>query len=391
MRLQIEKDLNKVRMEECEMRKPLNLQASSGFMALVLVLFLHGSVWGYDLTDKFSIGGVMAGVYQYQWLDDDAGGADDNRGRGAVNFEPEMSFRPNDNNEIFAKFGFGAGNGLNGVTGFNLAPWAANLEDDYKDINGRNRDYLLTAWYKYTFNFGENHNLGVTGGIIDSTDYVDENTYANDEFTQFMNEALVNGPNGFFPSFDIGGAAEWEVGNFDITAVGMNIGENDDGNSYHFFAGQIAYRLETSLGEGNYRVIIDGTSKQFLDEDGDKEARQSVLLSFDQQLGDIFGAFIRFGWQDNKALINYDALYSGGINILGSWYGREQDNIGIGYAYLNGKNDADYTQVAEVYWRVAFNDYFCATADLQYMQDKYDDSDADIDGIIAGIRMTAEF
>ena len=345
----------------------------------------------YDITDKFSIGGIMAGAYQYQWLGDDASAEADDIGRGAVNFEPEFSFRPNIKNEIFIKFGFGAGNGLNGVTDFSLAPWAANLEDDYRDINGRNRDYLLTAWYRYTFNFGERNSLDLTGGIIDSTDYIDENAYANDELTQFMNEALVNSPNGFIPSFDIGGAAEWEVGNFDITAVGMNVGENDDGNNYHYWAGQIVYKLKTALGQGNYRLIIDTTSKQFLDEDGDKERRLAGILSFDQELGDIFGAWIRFGWQDDKALIKYDTMYSGGINILGRWYGREQDDIGVGYAFLNGKNDIDRTQVAEVYWRMAFNDYFAATADFQYIQDKYENSDEDIDGIIGGIRLTVAF
>jgi porin len=214
--------------------------------------------------------------------------------------------------EFFANFGFAAGNGLNGVTDFNQAPWAADLEDDVKDINGRNRDYLLTVWYKHAFDFGENNALGLTGGIIDSTGYVDENAFANDEYTQFMNEALVNGPNGFFPSYDIGGAVEWEVANFDITALGMNIGENDDGNNYDFFAAQIGYKVTTSFGEGNYRLIVDTTSKEFLDEDGDKERRLAAILSFDQELGDIFGAWIRFGWQDDAALINYDALYPEG-------------------------------------------------------------------------------
>ena len=52
----------------------------------------------YDITDKFSIGGVMAGTYQYQWVD-----GDENKGRGAFNFEPEISFRPNEQNEFFAK------------------------------------------------------------------------------------------------------------------------------------------------------------------------------------------------------------------------------------------------------------------------------------------------
>jgi len=248
------------------------------FLCFGLVIFISNS-YAYDITDKFSIGGVLSGAYQYQWVD-----GDDNKGRGAVPFQPEFSLR------------------------------------------------------------------------------------------------------------DIGGAVEWEIGNWDITGVGMNIGENDDGNNYNYFAGQIGYKLNTSLGEGNYRLIVDGTSKQFLDEDGNKEGRLAAFLSFDQQLGDIFGAWIRFGRQDDKALINYDALFSGGLNITGKWYGREDDNIGIGYAYLNGKNDFDYTQVAEAYWRFVLNDYFAVTADIQYMKDKYDVPGMDdLEGLIGGIRMTAEF
>ena len=34
--------------------------------------------------------------------------------------------------------------------------------------------------------------MGVTGGIIDSTVYVDNNEFANDQDSQFMNEAFVN-------------------------------------------------------------------------------------------------------------------------------------------------------------------------------------------------------
>ena len=355
--------------------------------AIVMSLFfIQTTALGYDITDTFSIGGTLAGAYQYQWVD-----GDDDKGRGAVPFEPEISFRPTANDEIFVKFGFAAGNGLNDVTDFNLSPWAANLEDDVKDINGRNRDYLLTAWYMHTFEFSENNALEMIGGIIDATDYVDENTYANDEFTQFMNEALVNGPNGFAPSFDIGGALEWEVGIWEITAVGMNVGQNDDGNNYNFFAGQIGYKMNSILGEGNYRVIGHLTSKEFLDANGDKERRLAALLSFDQQLGDIFGVWIRFGWQDDKALIDYDQLYSGGLNITGKWYGRLDDNIGIGYAYLDGKNDIDCTQVAEVYWRFVLNDYFAVTADAQYMHDEYKTAEDDIDGFILNFRGTLGF
>ena len=281
---------------------------------IMLILVIYSTAFGYDLTDKFSIGGVLAGAYQYQ-----TGNDIDDKGRGALPFQPEVSFRPTERDEIFTKFGFAAGNGINGVTDFNLAPWAADLEDDVKDINGRNRDYLLTAWYKHTFEFSDHIALGLTGGIIDATDYIDENAYSNDEYTQFMNEALVNASNGFAPSYDIGGSVEWEIGNWDFTAVGMNVGENDDGNNFNFFGGQIGYKLNTSLGEGNYRVIGQGTSEEFFDKNGKKQHRLAAFLSFDQELGDIFGAWIRFGWQDDNALINYDHFLSGGVNISGKW------------------------------------------------------------------------
>ena len=104
-----------------------------------------------EIFDKISVGGVAAGAYQYQSVDD-APGFDDT-GRGAFVFQPEIGFALTDADEIFTKFGFAAGNALNdaAVSPFIFAPWAADLEDDVKDINGRNRDYLLAAWYKHTF------------------------------------------------------------------------------------------------------------------------------------------------------------------------------------------------------------------------------------------------
>ena len=45
-----------------------------------------------------------------------------------------------------------------------VAALEANLEGDVKNINGRDRDDLLTAWHKHTFKFGEAHSLGITGG-----------------------------------------------------------------------------------------------------------------------------------------------------------------------------------------------------------------------------------
>jgi len=349
-----------------------------------------------DIAKYVSIGGVLSGAYQYEWV---SGPPDiDDQGRGALSFQPEISITPAENDEIFLLLGFGAGNGLAAVTPFNLAPWAAGVEDDVKDINGRNRDYLLQAWYKHIFTLSEDHSLGLVGGIIDSTDYLDDNAYANDEYTQFMNEALVNGPNAFLPSWDIGGAAEWDCGPIGARAVYMNVGENDDGNNFNFYGAQIMLTLKTSLGEGHYRVNYNFTSKAFLDpNDTSLERRDALIFSFDQELGDIFGAWIRFAFGSDNALVNYTTAYTGGINISGNLWGREQDIIGIGYGYLDGAEQTEEslknTHVAEAYVNIGVHEYLSLTFDLQYMKDRYvaTASDNNVDGWIAAVRATCEF
>jgi porin len=342
--------------------------------------------------EKLSLKGLLAGVGQYQSLDDAPGF--NHTGRGAVVFQPEIGFTLTDVDEIFLKFGFAAGNALNdaNVSPFVFAPWAADLEDDVKDINGRNRDYLLTVWYKHTFTFSEKNTLGITGGLVDATDYLDENAYANDEFTQFMNQVLANAANGFAPSYDTGGVVEWDFGEFSLKGIAMSVGENDDGRSYNFYGANMGYTMDTTLGEGHYRVNIEWTSKDFYNYTGDNlESKRCAILSFDQQLGEILGAWIRFGWQKDDAAIQEKALYSGGLDINGRLWRREQDNIGIGYAYIEGGNqDLDSAYVFETYVRFLLNDYFAITADLQYQDNKMKQGESP-SGFIYGVRCVVEF
>jgi porin len=364
------------------------------FSVVVCSLFLVGTAMGYDVTDKFSVGGVLAGAWQYLQADKDAAGENvDDGPKAAVAIQPEMSFRPYDNSELFAKFGFAANNGLNVKSPFVLTTWAADLEDDVKDINGRNRDYLLTGWAKHTFEFSESHSLGFSFGIIDATDYVDENAFANDEYGQFLNEVFVNAVTGNFVSYDIGGVAQWAIGNFSANGLIMDVGENEEGNNFQYYALQLAYLLETGLGEGNYRLTGTLTSDNFLNADGDDddETLSALVFSADQQLGDIFGVFLRLGFQDDDAAVTYESEYSGGVNISGSIWGREQDNIGIGVAYLDDGNSAlDNTLAAEAYVRFGLNEVFAISADFQYLEDEYDVGD-DVDGWVGSIRITAEF
>ena len=364
------------------------------------------SATAYEVDDRLNINGLLAAAGQCQdvsarlpsasYADDGALDAFDNQCRGGMPLQLEVSLLPAPNNEFFLKVGFAVDNGLNGVSPWVLAPWAANLEDDVQDINGRGRDYLLAAWYRHRFNLGEETALGATVGIIDSTDYLDGNAFANDEYTQFMNEALVNSGSYNLPSYDAGAALELSHGPWSVNALGMNIGENDDGNNYNFWGIQAGYEARTALGIGNYRLLLVGASDAFLTADDNSEAgRLAWGLSFDQALGSVFGAFLRLTWQQEEAAVDYKALYSGGINIAGHAWGREADNIGVGCAYLDGGNlDVERTQVFETYYRLGLNDYLGLTADLQYMKDTHTEADPlqqDPAGWIFGLRLTAAF
>jgi porin len=97
--------------------------------------------------------------------------------------------------------------------------------------------------------------------------------------------------------------------------------------------------------------------------------------------------------QKIDAAVAYEKLFSGGMNISGKLWGREQDNIGVGYGYLDGGNTGvDKTQVVEGYVRFVLNEYVALTLDAQYMDDKYvPDEGTNVDGWIMGARMTVEF
>ena len=50
------------------------------------------------------------------------------------------------------------------------------------------------------------------------------------------------------PAYDWGGALVWKYRDWTFSGVGMNVGENDDGKNYNFYAAQAAYHIDTALG-----------------------------------------------------------------------------------------------------------------------------------------------
>ena len=279
-------------------------------------------VYALDFTRRFEISGLLAGAYQCQQTN--AVNGPNDACRGAVVLQPEMSYEPTTADQFFVKLGFAIGNGLSNVSPFELSPWAADLEADVKNINGSGRSYLLETWYGRTFALGQDNQVQLIGGIIDPSAHLNLNAYANDEFTQFSNAAFVNARNLYMPAYDWGGVIVWQVGNLTLSGAGMLVNQNEDGNDYNWAASEVAYRLDTRLGDAHYRPLYSTTSQNFPSAtDTGQEPLTGLFLSFDQALGEDLGAFLRASWDLTDAAGTYRSGYEGGFDFNGAVWGRE--------------------------------------------------------------------
>nr|VFJ66242.1 MAG: porin [Candidatus Kentron sp. FM]VFJ66506.1 MAG: porin [Candidatus Kentron sp. FM]VFK06195.1 MAG: porin [Candidatus Kentron sp. FM] len=369
-----------------------------------LIATLSSPAYAYDITDNFSIGGTVTGVYQYgefSGAKNEHGETIDDTGRATVVTDIRFDFRPTDKDRFNIVLSFAAGNALNEISPYPEHPlYADELEDLVEDISGRGRDYLMEAWYKHTFTFSTDVSLGITGGFIKSTDWLDDNAYANEEIEQYMNDAFVNNTLMIPPNFVPGIATEFEFGdNWSFRNVWIN-GKNEvhwkekeeERRTFNYFGSQIGYHMQTGLGRGNYRLLFQITSNDFLDANHTgTEDLTSIGFSLDQQLGDTFGAFARFGWQDDDAEVSHDTLYSGGLYIDGSLWGRAHQDAGLAYAYLDGGNESiDNTSIFEAYVRFPLWEHVEISLDLQYL-DADTDTDGEPHGFIYGIRTNTHF
>jgi Carbohydrate-selective porin, OprB family len=363
------------------------------FFVTVILTINSGLTYGYQLTDSIAVSALLSGAEQCENLTqfplDNSDVA--NICRGGLDFQPELTITPTAVDEIHTRLGFAAGNALNLITPFFLPPWDADLSDTIRHINGRNRSYLLTAWYKHQFKYDDKHSIFIKLGLIDAANILATNRYADDVYTQFFSGPLIFGTNFVVPSYDYGGVLQWDSEKFVLTYLMMNVGENREGNNFNYYAIQLMIRLKNRFGDGHYRFMVDTTNNKFSTRSEQLVKLKKAMISFDQELGAILGGWIRFVWQDQKAAVNFSSLYSGGINIKGQPWGRVDDNIGVGMSFLNGGNlDIKKAIVFEVYYRWVCNEYLSISPDVQYQANIFKLAKNNLIGLDFALRATIE-
>lgn len=379
---------------------------TAGFLTFLVAALLGQEALADNITERLALGGTLAMATQCQQV---SGAGDENKCGAGAALMPDLTLNLTDRDQVYLLFDFALGNDLNADSPFALAPWAASLEDDVQNINGSNRSYLLVATYSHDFQFASDHALQFTGGILDTGVFLDQNAYASDENTQFMNVAFANSHSSYLPTYNPGGALEWRYQDWTLSALGLNGGENQAGESFNYYAAGLAYRLQTAWGEGNYRLMYFATTPDFTaDPGGGLERGEGVILSLDQELNSDWGAFLRLVWQGDALLGDYSARYTGGLSVLGTSWGRTRDNLGIAVGYLQGpERDSSpgergpmaalpdeaplaSTWLGEAYYRFVAAEWLALSADIQYMNDRYRAGE-DVSGWVFGLRATLDY
>ncbi|RAI58664.1 carbohydrate porin [Roseicella frigidaeris] len=204
--------------------------------------------------------------------------------------------------------------------------------------------------------------ITITAGKLAVWDFFDNNRYAHEPRTQFLNYALVGAGALDYASdpagYTHGAVLEWENGIWATRLGAFQIARNQGGPQLDerigrgwqvlgeldraWWIGQHPGALRLLLGASRTRSARYDDLTQALLGGGDPtgvarayRTKAMVALNFEQQLNDVVGAFARLGWNDGHAqsfmFTEMDWSASAGLSIGGWRWGRYADTVGLAF------------------------------------------------------------
>jgi high affinity Mn2+ porin len=202
-------------------------------------------------------------------------------------------------------------------------------------------------------------------GKFASSDFFDANTYSHDTRSQFMNWALWESAAWDYPAdvvgYTAGFVAEWNTRNWEIHyGIFMEPTESNGARlDYHFLDahGQILqFDRHYSVGNltgtfrpfvywnqahmGNYQDALENPEiANALTESRAYRSKVGIGISWDQQLTQDLGAFVRLSWDDGRTesftFTEIDRSLAVGLSMSGNRWNRTDDTFGFA-GVLNG-------------------------------------------------------
>jgi len=293
----------------------------------------------------------------------------------------------------------------------------AGVEDELKLFNNVNTDAdndenirLTKAFYEH---YLKSLPLTLVFGKIGANDYVDTNEYANDECTQFLGRMFKNSAT--IELADNGPGIVFALKPTNLVDIDLVLADTDsdweDVFDNIFLAGQINLKPNLFNRGGNYRIIawLNGQAHiRWSDSSSTKDNGYGFGISFDQEITDNLGAFLRYGWQDPEQRLSglddhfsLEHSWSTGLQFNGSIWGRDKDAFALAIGQvipssdykdvgsLNAKNEGHL----EVYYSYVINDHLTLSPDVQVIWNPYgkDATTGDDLIVVGGLRGQVDF
>ncbi len=255
------------------------------------------------------------------------------------------------------------------------------------DATGDESFDLIEVWFEHRF---KRVPLTLTMGKIDVTCYIDTNEYANDETAQFLGSIFKNSPVVEFPdSNSVGIRVGFNpTGIIDIDLVAADADSNwDDVFDNVFVALQLSFKPIFFKKHGSYRFYMwlnDKNHTKWSNTTATKEKGYGFGLNLDQELSEVLGVFLRYGWQNPKVYMDgedfsLEQSYSVGFQLDGALWNRDNDIFGFGFGQVfpssdyknaNGLKAKSETHL-EAYYNFRMNDNLALSFDFQTVWDAY--------------------
>jgi len=259
---------------------------------------------------------------------------------------------------------------------FSAAVGAGYQTNDFS-IAARDRTALRQLWWKQPLGDGR---LVLTLGKINASSYYDRNRLAGSASTGFFSQPFATNPTRGFPGDGLGFNLTWTLservqftgGVQDANGNNERSGFNTIGDGELFAAVGIRFMpVLDDLGAGNYRLLLWHTDESSRTDDG-----FGFLASFDQDLGDTLGAFLRYGYSE-RDVGRFEHSVSTGLVFRDPFGFEHGDVAGVGVAWTRA-NHADEGEVStELFYRVQLTQNIQITPNVLVVFDPQNSDKAD--------------
>ena len=301
-------------------------------------------------TQRVSISGGLLGTVQ--WI------ANDERARpsllGAGSLDVNVIVRPAETVRLFMD-----AEGLIGPGPDQELGTLSRLNTDAERLEGRQKRLIIRELFLRMTWLDERVRFSI--GKLDVGHYFDRNFFAEDETTQFLDQALINNPMLKPPPNGPGAAVRISVGDWRY-ALGVNAPDDVDGDlsGLPYIIGELGRRDIFPL-RGHYRLWTRVSS---VPEDRDRVTWGSGV-SIDQPLTPEIGLFLRAGLSRSQGESLTSRAWSGGLSITPRWLHRPADQLGIGYTFQ--REPAGREELVETYYRATLAEWFSLVGNVQWL------------------------